>query len=169
MFSYNFKSIFSLPYNFYLSLLLAILCFSPVFCIDTITPLNTLVNSYYFQDTTDNLRYSLHLFCIYFYGLHFVTIFRVLKPVLCFHMTSFNYGAKRVRDIDLTCICHQSNIMPDISSVLKSHIWYIAHCCLHFRLHAFVVLTGNSAIFAWTSKVEYSSLHLCILIYKAVC
>ena len=37
----------------------------------------------------------------------------VLKPVLCFHMTSFNYGAKGVRDVDPTCRCHQSNIMPD--------------------------------------------------------
>ena len=28
-------------------------------------------------------------------------------------MTSFNYGAKGVRDVDPTCRCHQSNIMPD--------------------------------------------------------
>ena len=35
-----------------------------------------------------------------------------LKPVLCFHMTSFNYGAKGVRDVEPTCRCHQSNIMP---------------------------------------------------------
>ena len=27
----------------------------------------------------------------------------MLKPVLCFHMASFNYGAKGVRDVDPTC------------------------------------------------------------------
>ena len=54
------------------------------------------------------------LLCVIFlHGLHFATTLRVLKPVLCFHMTSFNYGAKGVRDVDPTCRCHQSNIMPD--------------------------------------------------------
>ena len=48
-----------------------------------------------------------------FHGLHFATTLRVLKPVLCFHMTSFNYGAKEVRDVDPACRCHRSNIMPD--------------------------------------------------------
>ena len=48
-----------------------------------------------------------------FHGLHFATTVRVLTPVLCFHMTSFNYGAKGVRDVEPTCRCHQSNIMPD--------------------------------------------------------
>ena len=28
-------------------------------------------------------------------------------------MTSFNYGAKKARDVGLTCRCHLSNIMPD--------------------------------------------------------
>ena len=51
--------------------------------------------------------------CFPFYRLHFATSLRVLKPVLCFHMASFNYGAKRVRDVDPSCKCHQSNIMPD--------------------------------------------------------
>ena len=51
------------------------------------------------------------LFC----GLHFATTLRVLKPVLCFHMTSFNYGAKGVRNAELNCRCHQSNIIPDNS------------------------------------------------------
>ena len=34
-------------------------------------------------------------------------------PVLCFHMISFSYGAKEVRDVDPACRCHQSNSMPD--------------------------------------------------------
>ena len=37
----------------------------------------------------------------------------MLKPVLCFHMTSFNYSAKGVRDVDPACRYHQSNIMHD--------------------------------------------------------
>ena len=37
----------------------------------------------------------------------------MLKPVLCFHMTLFNYGANRVRDVDPTCICDQNNNLPD--------------------------------------------------------
>ena len=37
----------------------------------------------------------------------------MLKSVLCFHMGSFNYGAKGVRYVDPTCRYHQSNIMPD--------------------------------------------------------
>ena len=61
------------------------------------------------------LLYSWNLILWYFlfHGLHFATTLRVLKPVLCFDMTSFNYGAKGVRDVDPTCRCHQSNIMPD--------------------------------------------------------
>ena len=56
-----------------------------------------------------------HLIVWYFlfHGLHSETTFRELRSVLCFHMTSFDYGAKRARDVDPTCICHQSNIMPD--------------------------------------------------------
>ena len=49
-------------------------------------------------------------------------------------MTSFNYGAKGVSDVDPTCRCHQSNIMPD--SILSVNIaWcvvcgYICYCCV---------------------------------------
>ena len=56
---------------------------------------------------------SVSVWYFLFHGLHFATTLRVLKPVLCFHMTSFNYGAKGVRDVDPTGRCHQSNIMPD--------------------------------------------------------
>ena len=48
-----------------------------------------------------------------FHTLQFTTTLSVLKPELCFHMTSFNYGVKGVGDVDPTCRCHQSNIMPD--------------------------------------------------------
>ena len=49
------------------------------------------------------------------------TTLRVLNPVLCFQMASFNYGAKRVRDIDPALRCHQSNIMSDSIFSVPSH------------------------------------------------
>ena len=64
-------------------------------------------------DTTDILISGWHFiaWCFLFHGLHFATTLRVLNPVLCFHMTSFNYGTKWVRNVGPTCRCHQSNIM----------------------------------------------------------
>ena len=41
------------------------------------------------------------------------TAIMALTPVLCYYMTSFNYGGKEARDVGLTCRCHLSNIMPD--------------------------------------------------------
>ena len=69
-----------------------------------------------------------------FHGLHFATALRMLRPVLCFHMTSFNYDAKGVRDVDAACRCHQSNIMPDgIFSV------NIAQCIICLFVFCFVL------------------------------
>ena len=69
----------------------------------------------FLKDTTVILRFSLHFIVLYFifHGLHFATTFTVLKPVLCFNMTLLNYSSKMERDLDSTCRCHQSNIMPD--------------------------------------------------------
>ena len=69
-------------------------------------------------------RVSIWLFCIWLLAIlclivsslltsHFAITLRVLKPVLCFQMTSNNYGAKGLRDVDPACRCHQSNIMFD--------------------------------------------------------
>ena len=41
------------------------------------------------------------------------TTIMVLTPVSCYYITPFNYGGKKARDVDLTCRCHLSNIMPD--------------------------------------------------------
>ena len=124
---YNFKSIFSLLYNFYLLLLLIVLC-SPLFLFhycsfEYISEVLTCP-----KDIRDTLIQGWHLIVWYFpfHGLHFVTTLRVLKPVLCFHMASFNYGAKGVRDVDPTCRCHQSNIIPD--SIFSVNI---AHCVIY--------------------------------------
>ena len=45
--------------------------------------------------------------------LSLATAIMALTPVSCYYMTSFNYGGKKARDVDLTCRCHLSNIMPD--------------------------------------------------------
>ena len=76
---------------------------------------------------------SWHFIVLYFllHGLHFVITLRVLKLVLSFHMTLFHYSAKGVRDIDHTCTCHQSNIMPDdIFSVdiTVYNLWLLFFC-----------------------------------------
>ena len=78
---------------------------------------------------------SYHLIVLYFlfYGLHFATTLKVLKPVLCFHMTPFNYGAKGVRAVDPACRCHQSNIMPD--SIFNVNI---AQCVTYLLVFCFV-------------------------------
>ena len=69
-----------------------------------------------------------------FHRSHFATTLSVLKPVLWFHMTSFNYGAKGVKDVDPACRCHQSNIMPDsIFSVS------IAQCVTCLFVNCFVL------------------------------
>ena len=80
------------------------------------------------KDTTDNLRNSRHFIVLYclFHGLHFATTLRVLRPVLCFHMASFDYGAKGVRNVDPTCRCHQSNIMP--GSIFSGNIAQCITC-----------------------------------------
>ena len=48
-----------------------------------------------------------------FSKLSLATAIMALTPVLCYYMTSFNYGGKEARDVDLTCRCHLSNMMPD--------------------------------------------------------
>ena len=48
-----------------------------------------------------------------FSKLPLATAIMTLTPVLCYYMTSFNYGGKEARDVGLTCRCHLSNIMPD--------------------------------------------------------
>ena len=36
----------------------------------------------------------------------------MLTPVSYYYMTSFNYGGKKARDVDLTCRCHQNDVIP---------------------------------------------------------
>ena len=72
-----------------------------------------------------------------FHGLHFTTTLRVLKPVLCFHMASFYYGAKGERDVDPACRCHQSNIMPD--GIFSVNIGQCVTCLFDFYFVLFYV------------------------------
>ena len=83
--------------------------------------------------------FSLVTLCEYFLfdWLHFPTTFMVSKPALRFHMASFNYGTKGVKDVDPACRCHQSNIMPDsifsvniAQSVTCFFVFYFVLCVL---------------------------------------
>ena len=110
----NFKSIFSLLLNFYLLFLLIELFFSPVFvslCIFQIHKASPNISNRHHK----HYNIGWHLIVCYspFRGLHIVTTLRMLKLVLCFHMTSFNYGAKGVKVVDPNFRCHQSNIISD--------------------------------------------------------
>ena len=58
----------------------------------------------------------------------------VLKHVSCFDMTQFNYGAKRVRDVDPACRYHQNNIMPH--SIFNVNI---AQCVTYLCVFRFVL------------------------------
>ena len=45
--------------------------------------------------------------------LSLATSIKVLTPVSCYDMASFNYRGKEAKDVGLTCRCHLINIMPD--------------------------------------------------------
>ena len=48
-----------------------------------------------------------------FSELPLATTIALLTPISCYHVTSFDYGGKKARDVGLTCRCHLSNVMPD--------------------------------------------------------
>ena len=55
-----------------------------------------------------------YILCEHIYSYQIYTLRPPLRcwSLLCFQMTSFNYGAKGVRDVNLAFRFHQSNIMP---------------------------------------------------------
>ena len=65
-----------------------------------------------------------------FSKLSLATAIMALMPLSYYSMTSFNYGGKKARDIDLTCRCHLSNIMPD-TIFYNSMGWGIT--CVFFK------------------------------------
>ena len=75
--------------------------------------------------------WHLIVFCFLLHGLNFVITLIVLEFELSFHMILFHYGIKGVRDIDRTCRCHQSIIMPD--NVFSVNITQCINCgCCFF-------------------------------------
>ena len=71
-------------------------------------------------------------------------------------MTSFNYGAKGVREVDPACRCHQSNVMPDSFNIVQSVT------CLFVLLCFMCVLRGDimgSFLFLETGCSVLSLLH----------
>ena len=45
--------------------------------------------------------------------LSLTTTIMALTCVLCYYLTSFNYGGKKARDVGLSCRCYLSNVLPD--------------------------------------------------------
>ena len=77
----------------------------------------------------------------------------MLTPVLVFHLTSFNFDGKGVRDVGLNCRCHLSNIMPDnifsmiVGGRVNLNFFLIKGVVLLFavgwkRRHSFVTLAS---------------------------
>ena len=112
---HNFENIFCLHNNFYISLLLTQLCFSLV-------PFSFFYISEALTFPTDtahcDIEFAFDYFAFLFHGLHCATTLIVLKPVLCFHMTSYNYGTEGVRDVDPDVI--RAILCLIVSSVLTS-------------------------------------------------
>ena len=80
-------------------------------------------------DTTDTVMKGWYLMVLYFpfNGFHFTTTLRVLKPVsYVFIWHHLICGAKGVRDVEPTCRCYQSNIMPD--SIFRVNIAQCVTC-----------------------------------------
>ena len=77
-------------------------------------------------DTTNISMQGCHLIVCYFRfdGLLFAITLEILKPVSCFHMTSFIYGVKRVREVDTSFRFHQKNVMSD--SIVSVNIGHFA-------------------------------------------
>ena len=65
------------------------------------------------------------------------TTITVLKHVSCYYMTSFNYCGKKTRNVDLTCRCHLSNVMPD-SIFYDSMGWGMTQLLLLLLLFCFL-------------------------------
>ena len=57
-----------------------------------------------------------------------MTTLRVLKPVLYFHMASFNYGANSVNGVDTSCRCDEINIIPDLIFIVNITQCIITGC-----------------------------------------
>ena len=53
-----------------------------------------------------------YLQCHMFTEISFATTIALFGSVSCYYRILFNYGNK-AKDVDLTCRCHLSNIMPD--------------------------------------------------------
>ena len=86
----------------------------------------------------DRLRFCFH-------ALYSATNLRVWTRVLCFHMTSFKYGAKRVRDDGPICRCHQSHFMSDGTFIIKIAqllLLFVDTRCSDFSL-LYLLASGN--------------------------
>ena len=115
--------------------------------------------------------------CHKFFELSLAITTTVLKPVLCDHMTSFNYDDKKARHGSVTCWCHLSNIMPDsifhksmrqgitcsVSFCLFVFPYLFVVCLIYLFIYLFcgVILLFSSGWKKWNSIMEF--LCLCMV------
>ena len=74
----------------------------------------------------------------------------VLTPVSCYYMTSFSYGGRKVRDVDLTCKCYLSNIMLD-------SIFYVSRGC---AITSFFLVREITTVFLGIKEMDSVALLL---------
>ena len=73
------------------------------------------------------------LFYIFLLILYFWIPLRMLKPLLSFHVKTFDYDAKNLRVVEPTCRCHKNNIMPhSIFNVKIEQSTTCGQICLFF-------------------------------------
>ena len=82
-----------------------------------------------------------------------------LSPVPCDHLTSFNCDDKKARDVSLTCECHLSSIMSDItlhqSLTLEktSSVLFCLFVCFFVSLFC-LLLWGDTSIILKMKEME---------------
>ena len=108
--------------------------------------------------------------CHKLFELFLANTITALKPVSCDHVTSFNYDDKKARDVDLTCWCHQSNIMLDsifhenmrqgITQITLSFSFCLLlfnnGCCVFIQYNLLKGFCECILMQPWTQVIDYS-------------
>ena len=100
--------------------------------------ISTLIDKPFLLNIFLSCSLPIKSWCHKFFQLSLATTIRVLKPVSCDHLTSFNYDDKKARDVGLTCWCHLSNNMPD--SIFHESMRQGITCVWRFFCFCFVFL-----------------------------
>ena len=116
-----------------------------IMCIYVYIYIYIYTKRYYTRHRHCNIELEFDCLHFCFHALYSATNLRVWKRVLCFHMTSFKYGAKRVRDDGPICRCHQSHFMSDGTFIIKIAqllLLFVDTRCSDFSL-LYLLASGN--------------------------